>query len=205
MSKVKFSIHSPEGRKLMWFCGFALVFSATVLLFTFDVSFAGLIPSEAKLDDLRREEKKAIAAWRNIEAKQKEQFSVDERYQKLLDSAWVEARDGSPDVEIPKQINSIAKKYEIELSGVSAVRRNRINNELSALEMDVNTAAPLSALTGLWLDVRRQTPIRAWKRMDLRPETVQNSDRVFFSGTLRILFREVVADSGKSAGKGGAR
>ena len=58
MSKVKFSIHSPEGRKLMWFCGFALVFSATVLLFTFDVNFAGLIPSEAKLDDLRREEKR---------------------------------------------------------------------------------------------------------------------------------------------------
>lgn len=205
MSKAKFSIHSPEGRKLAWFCGFALVFSATVLFFTFDVNFAGLIPSQAKLDELRREEKKAIAAWKAVESKQQDQTAVDDRYRKLLESAWVEAKHGSPDVEIPKQINSIAKKYEIELSGVSAVRRNRINNELSALEIDVNTAAPLSALTGFWLDVRRQTPIRAWKRMDLRPETVQNSDRVFFSGTLRILFREAAADSEKNAGKGGAR
>lgn len=200
MSKKTFSIHSPEGRKLMLFCGFSLAFSATVLLLTFDVSLAGLIPSNAKLDELRREEKKALAAWKTAEARQHEQTAVEERYQKLLEAAWVEALDGSPDVEIPKQINSIAKKYELELSGVSAVRRSRINNELSTLEMDVNTAAPLASLTGFWLEVRRQKPMRAWKRMDLRPETVQNSDRVFFSGTLRLLLREpgVINEKGGS-------
>ncbi len=201
MSKAKFSIHSPEGRKLMFFCGFALLFSATVLLFTFDVNFAGLIPSQERLDSLRREEKKAIAAWKAVEVRQQEQAAIEERYRKLLESAWVESRDGSPDVEIPKQINSVAKKYELELSGVSAVRRTRINNELSALETDVNTAAPLAALTGFWQEIRRQSPERVWKRMDLRPETVQNSDRVFFSGTLRILLRE----PGDASGKAGAR
>lgn len=201
MSKAKFSIHSPEGRKLVLFCGFALVFSATVLLLSFDVNFAGLIPSQERLDDLRREEKKALAAWKAVEARQQEQLQTEELYKKLLESAWVEAKDGSPDVEIPKQINSLAKKYELELSGVSAVRRTRINNELSALEMDVNTAAPLAALTGFWRDVRVQKPERTWKRMDFRPETVQNSDRVFFSGTLRILLREPDV----TAGKGGVR
>lgn len=201
MSKAKFSIHSPEGRKLVWFCGFALAFSATVLLLTFDVNFAGLIPSQDRLDDLRREEKKALAAWKTVESRQHEQTAVEEQYRNLLESAWLESRDGSPDVEIPKQINSIAKKYELELSGVSAVRRTRINNELSALETDVNTAAPLAALTGFWQEIRRQKPERVWKRMDLRPETVQNSDRVFFSGTLRVLFRE----PGGSDGKGGVR
>ena len=197
MSKTKFSIHSPEGRKLVLFCGFALIFSATVLLFTFDVNFAGLIPSQERLDNLRREEKKAIAAWKTVEARQQEQTAIEAQYRNLLESAWLESKNGSPDVEIPKQINSIARKYELELSGVSAVRRTRINNELTALETDVNTAAPLSALTGFWQEVRQQSPERVWKRMDLRPETVQNSDRVFFSGTLRILLREPGAADGK--------
>ena len=78
MSKAKFSIHSPEGRKLMMFCGFALLFSATVLLFTFDVNFSGLIPSQERLDDLRREEKKAIAAWKTVESRQLEQTAVED-------------------------------------------------------------------------------------------------------------------------------
>lgn len=201
MSPKKFSIHSPEGRKLVFFCVFALLFSATVLFFTLDVDFAGLIPSQDKLDNLRREEKKAIAAWKQIEVKQRQQEDIEMRYQALLESAWRESANGSPDVEIPKLLNSIAKKHELELNGVSAVRRNRINNDLTGLEIDVNTAAPLAALTAFWEEIRAQKPPFAWKRMDLRPETVQNSDRVFFSGTLRMLLREDFAKNGKGAAK----
>ena len=201
MSPKKFSIHSPEGRKLVFFCVFALLFSATVLFFTLDVDFAGLIPSQDKLDNLRREEKKAIAAWKQIEVKQRQQEDIEMRYQALLESAWRESANGSPDVEIPKLLNSIAKKHELELNGVSAVRRNRINNDLTGLEIDVNTAAPLAALTAFWEEIWAQKPPFAWKRMDLRPETVQNSDRVFFSGTLRMLLREDFAKNGKGAAK----
>ena len=149
MSPKKFSIHSPEGRKLIFFCAFALLFSATVLLFTLDVDLAGLIPSQERLDNLRREEKKAIAAWKQIEVKQQQLEDVEKRYQALLDEAWREDANGSPDVEIPKLLNGIAKKYELELNGVSAVRRNRINNDLTSLEVDVNTAAPLASLTSV--------------------------------------------------------
>ena len=201
MSPKKFSIHSPEGRKLVFFCVFALLFSATVLIFTLDVDLAGLIPNQEQLDNLRREEKKAIAAWKQIEIKQQQLEDVEKRYQALMDSAWREDTNGSPDVEIPKLLNGIAKKHELELNGVSAVRRNRINNDLTSLEIDVNTAAPLAALTAFWQEIREQKPPFAWKRMDLRPETVQNSDRVFFSGTLRMLLRENSAKNGKGAAK----
>ena len=81
MSPKKFSIHSPEGRKLAFFCVFALLFSATVLFLTLDVDLAGLVPSQEKLDNLRREEKKAIAAWKQIEAKQHQLEDIEKRYQ----------------------------------------------------------------------------------------------------------------------------
>ena len=201
MSKQKFSIHSPEGRKLVIFCVFALLFSATVLTLTLDVDLSALIPSQEKLDNLRREEKQAIAAWKLVEAKQQAFDKVEKEYQSLLDSAWREDVNGSPDVEITKLLNGIAKKHNLELTGVSAVRRSRINNDLTGLETDVNTAATLAQLTAFWQEIRAQKPPFAWKRMDLRPETVQNSDRVIFSGTLRMLLRENAAKNGKGGVK----
>lgn len=201
MNGKRFSLHSPEGRRLVLFCGFALLFSATVLFLSLDVDLSGLIPNREQIDALRREEKKAIAAWKQIEARKQKFDDVEKRYRSLLETAWREDVNGSPDVEIPKLLNGIAKKHELELSGVSAVRRSRINGELTGLEIDVNTVAPLAPLTAFWQDVRTQKPPFAWKRMDLRPETVLNSDRVFFSGSLRILLLENPGRNGRGGTK----
>ncbi len=182
------SIRTPEGRKLLAFCAFALTFSCVVLMLTFDVNLDSVIPDENRMSQLRREEKKALTAWKQLEAKHQILLEQEKKYKELLNSGWTEEKNGSPEVEIPKILHSLARKNDLELSGVSAVRRTRINNDLTFLEIDANTVAPLSSLTGFWQDIQQQKPAMVWRKIDLRPETVQNSDRVIFNGTMRLLF-----------------
>ncbi len=171
------------------FCVGGLLFSLVVLLLSMDFSISSLIPNESVLDNLRREQKKAVAAWAVQEAREKEFNAMEKHYRTLIESAWLESRDGSPDVELPKRLNAAASKLELELQNVTAVRRTRLNDQLFLLEMDVNTYATMDLLTAFWNELRSMTPPFSWKRIDIRPEIVQNSDQVYFSGTLRVIGR----------------
>ncbi len=171
------------------FCVGGLLFSLMMLAFSMDFSISSLIPNESVLDNLRREQKKATAAWETQEAREREFNATEKRYHALIDTAWLESRDGSPDVELPKRINAAAMKLPLELQNVTAVRRTRLNDQLFLLEMDVNTYATMDLLTAFWNELRNMNPPFSWKRIDIRPEVVQNSDQIYFSGTLRVIGR----------------
>ena len=93
----------------------------------------------------------------------------------------------------------------MEQVNIGAARRSRLNNDLYFLEVEVNTAAPLELLTVFWRELGKVKPPLGWKRVDLRPEQSQNSERIFFSGTLRLLGRETVQEEAAKGEKQGAR
>lgn len=190
-------------RSKIVFCVFGLLFSAVVLLSSSGVSLPGLFPSAGALENARREQKKAIAAFEAAEAQQKEFNAVSEKYKALTGSCWVESRDGLPDIELRRKIESAARTAGFEQTNIGAARRSRLNNELYFLEVDVNTAAALESLAVFWRELGKITPPIGWKRVDLRPEPSQNSDRIAFSGTLRVLGREVADNSAAGAANGG--
>ncbi len=192
--------HEPAAasvRGKVVFCVVGLIFSLIMLTFTLDFSFSSLIPSEAALTQLRRDLKKAEAAWETQEAAGREYDDARKRYQSVVDAAWLESRDGSPDVELPKRINAAAMELQLELQNVSAVRRSRLNDQLSLLQLDINTYATVPTLTMFLTKLRGLTPPVSWEQISIRPEMVQNSDQVFFSGTLRAIGRS--EDGGESA------
>ena len=101
--------------------------------------------------------------------------------------------------ELRKKIEGAARKAGLDLTSIGAIRRSRINNDLSFLELDVNATSTLELLTAFWVELADVTPQLSWKRVDLRPELSQNSDRIFFNGTLRLIGRE--SDDGTAAGR----
>lgn len=200
----KKSLLSTTRSKII-FCIGGLLFSAMVLLVSADVSLAGLFPSENTLENARREQKKAAAAFEEAEAKQKEFAAVSAKFKELTGECWVESRDGLPDIELRRKIETAARTAELEQVNIGAARRSRLNNDLYFLEVEVNTAAPLDLLTVFWRELGKVKPPLGWKRVDLRPEQSQNSERIFFSGTLRLLGRETVQEEAAKGEKQGAR
>ncbi len=181
-----------------------LVFSALFLLLTTDIRLAGLFPSETTLDNARRECKQAEADLALAEQRLANFTDVEARFRKLRESSWVESRDGAPDVELRKRIEGAARKAGLDLTSIGAVRRSRINNDLSFLELEVNAASTLELLSAFWLELSGVTPRLSWKRVDLRPELAQNSDRIFFSGTLRLIGRETAGTETAAAPRNNA-
>lgn len=192
-------------RSKIVFCVGGLLFSAVVLLSSFGVSLPGLFPSDTTLENARREQKKAIAAFEEAEARQKEFNAVSEKFKALTGACWVESRDGLPDIELRRKIETAARTAGFEQINIGAARRSRLNNDLYFLEVDVNTAAALEPLAVFWRELGRATPPIGWKRVELRPEQSQSSDRIQFSGTLRVLGCETagpVAATGERQGNG---
>ncbi len=172
------------------FCVAGLLFSAVVLLISFDINPAGLFPRDTVLENARREQKKQLAILAEQEQKEQAYREAVARYQAMTAECWVEARDGVADVELRSRIDAVAQAAGLELNSIGTVRRSRINNELSFLEIDINTASTLEPLAAFWVRLEAMTPPVAWKKVEIRPELGQNSDRIFFSGTLRLLATE---------------
>lgn len=188
-------------RSKIVFCVGGLLFSAVVLLSSSGVSLPGLFPSASTLENARREQKKAIAAFEAAEAQQKEFDTVQKKFKELTGSCWVESRDGLPDIELRRKIETAARTAGFEQINIGAARRSRLNNDLYFLEVDVNTSAALESLAIFWRELGKVTPPLGWKRVDLRPEQSQSSDQIFFNGTLRVLGREAAENSAATAAK----
>lgn len=124
----KKSLLSTTRSKII-FCIGGLLFSAMVLLVSADVSLAGLFPSENTLENARREQKKAAAAFEEAEAKQKEFAAVSAKFKELTGECWVESRDGLPDIELRRKIETAARTAELEQVNIGAARRSRLNND----------------------------------------------------------------------------
>ena len=172
-----------------------LLFSVLFLTLTVDLNWNGLIPDGARLDELRREEKKQNAELQKMLIRDAAFRETETAYKQLRSGAWRESLHGSPDVEIPKLISAAARKAGLELSGTGAVKRNRLNGELFFLEVDVNAVSQLALLVAFWEGLRSTEVPSGWKRIELRPEMFQNSDRIVFNGTLRFLGCEETAET----------
>ncbi len=182
-------------RSKVIFCIFGVLFSLVVILLSTDIDLGGLFPSETTLENARRDQKKALAAFTEAEKKQKEYLSVSQEYKKLMDECWVESRDGLPDIELRKKIETAARTAGIEQVNISTARRNRINNDLYFLEVDVNTTAAIDLMITFWRELGKLRPPIGWKRFELRPEQNQNSDQLILSSTIRLLGKETVQEA----------
>ncbi len=182
-------------RSKILFCVGGLIFSGFWIMMNLDISFASLVPSERTLDTLRRQQKEERNKWNTMQQKLAELDRVEASYRELLENAWLEIRDGSADIEIPRRIREAAQLREVVLQNVNAVKRTRINNDLFVLEVDLRAIGTLPTLTAFWNDLAACKPAMNWRKIDLRADmSQQGGGTIYLNGTLRLIGREPTAE-----------
>ncbi len=164
-----------------------LVFCALFLLWQMGGSIGSIIPSKSRLEQLSDKQKKAAADMAVLEKKLKDVETAEKLYKANLAGFWKEDVNGNADVELRKKIEEAAQTAGLKLNSIGTVRRSRINNDLQFLEIDMGGVETLELLTNFFEEIYKVTPKLYWKRVDLRQESLQNSDRLFFTGTLRLI------------------
>lgn len=170
-----------------------LVFSIIFLLWQLGGNISSLIPSGSRLENLRTERRKATAELNELEKKMRDAEAEAKTYNANLGTFWNDTVNGYADVELRKKIEEAAQKAGLQLNSIGTVRRTRINNDLQFLEIDMSGVNTLEILTNFYEQIYLATPKLYWKRVDLRQENLQNSDQLFFNGTLRLIAIEPVA------------
>ncbi len=169
------------------FCVLGLLFSLFYLLWIFGGNIGSWIPSTQRLENVRAELKKANAAALEIDKKQKAINDAEKLYKTNLPNFWNEKKHGIASVELRKRIEQSAQRAGLKLGSVGAVRQNRINNDLHFLEIDMATVETLELLVLFFNEIYKENPKMYWKRADFRHEHLQNSERLAFSGTIRLI------------------
>lgn len=181
------------------FCLFGLVFSVLIVFWTSGVKIGNLFPSQSRIEEATKELKKANAAALETEQKLKVLIDNEKAYKELQGTFWDTEKDGDPDLELRKKLEEAAKKFNFKLSSVGSVRHNRINGELAFLEVDLAATETLETLTSFVNEIENTTPRMYWKKVDFNPESLQDSDRLVLTATLRLICREAAAGNNQKA------
>lgn len=172
------------------FCAGGLLFSFLYLYWQAGSNLGSLIPSQSRLDTIRGDLKKATVVADELMAKMNEVNTAEKLFNENMAGFWNPAVNGSPDVELRKKIEVASQSAGLKLNSIGTVRRSRINNDLTYLEIDMAGTETLEVLTLFFEEIYKIRPKLYWKRMDLRQEHLQNSERLIFSGTLRLIALE---------------
>ena len=187
-------------RSKVIFCVAGLTLSAFWLILNLDISFSTLIPSDSALESLRRQQKEEKKKWEAMQQQLARLDDTERDYRLLLESAWLELRDGSADVEIPRRIREAAQLREVTLQNVNAVKRTRVNNDLFLLEVDLRAVGTISTFTAFWGDLAALKPAMVWRRIEIRSMmSMQTEGDLYLNGTLRIIGREPTAEETAAA------
>lgn len=179
------------------FCIVGLLFSIFYLLWMFGGNIGSWIPSNKRLEDVRNELKKANITATEIGKNQKLMSDAEKTYKANLSSFWDEQKHGIASVELRKRIEQSAQRAGLKLASIGAVRQSRINTDLHFLEIDMATVETLELLTSFFSEIYKETPKMYWKRADFRHEHLQNSERLVFSGTIRLIGLEQNSEAKK--------
>jgi len=177
--------HSKKRQRIFIIAG--LSFAVLFLLWQLGGNVGSVIPSAARLEKLRTDRQKVAADVAELEKRMAEVEAAAKTYRENLGDFWNDAVNGYADVELRKKIEEAAQKAGIKLNSIGTVRRTRINNDLQFLEIDMSGVDTLEILTNFYEEIYNVSPKLYWKRVDLRQENLQNSDRLIFNGTLRLI------------------
>lgn len=181
------------------FCLFGILFSVLIVFWTSGVKIGNLFPSQSRIEEAAKELKKANAAALETEQKLKVLLDNEKAYKELQSTFWDVEKDGDPDLELRKKLEEAAKKFNFKLNSVGSVRHNRINSELAFLEVDLAATETLETLTSFANEIENTNPRMYWKKFDLNPENLQDSDRLVLAATIRLICREAAAGNSQKA------
>ncbi len=188
-SKLRFGSREyfQANRGKLAFCiggsGFALIF----LLIQFGGSLSALLPSESRMETMRRELKKLEQEEAGLNIQNAAANALRANAKKKFDEAWQAGKLGDPEVELRSLIEKTARAQSLKLNNISTVRKTKFNSDLSTLEVDVSVATDLDSLVKFLVAVDALEPKLYWRRFDFRPDNFSAANGISFNGTLRCL------------------
>lgn len=117
-------------------------------------------------DNLAKLEK----TYREVRGSNAGVLAKQERYRKLLASAYKEGDEDKVKTVLHNKITEAANKLEFKLSRISSVNINRLNSELYYAEVDVTAEGKLDEIVALINALEAIDPKPVWKQLELRPD-----------------------------------
>ena len=220
-AEIKAFFATPKG-KLTGAVG-ALLLCWAIILPTMFGDFFTSSDDPRQLRALENEIKKQRVLYEKQLEQKKQLDDLRSQYRAMLANAWVTERDGMVEIGLRQKVSDAAAKLEFKLHSLGAVRINRVNNDLSHGEIDVNGAETLDVVMKFISEISKLRPAVSWRRLDLRPDMrfrhmnsrsntasllnmaqqnlMPTSTRVSINGTLRVVITEQPVVQSKIAGK----
>ena len=220
---IKAFFATPKG-KLAGAIG-ALVLCWAIILPTMFGDFFVSTDDPQQLRVLENEIKRQRSLYEKQLEQKKQLDALRSQYQSMLANAWAIERDGMVEIGLRQKISDAASKLEFKLQSLGAVRINRINNDLSSGEIDINGSESLDVVMNFIYEISKVRPAVSWRRLDLRPDMRfrhtntksstsllnlaqqnlgQNLTRININGTLRVVITEHAVVQNKTAAKSAA-
>ena len=180
---------TPDAKKkkiMIIFCISGLVFSAFMLLMSFDFNTSELLPDETvllqqqeTLESLQREAAELTAQYAAIQARQ-------EAATTLMTSYWHPVRNGDYEVVIRERLESFAAEANIKNPNFGTPRTIKISDTVSAFETDVIFSAPLREGLAFVNAIDAMDVAVYWKRFEMSVDQRGGTNNILFTTTIRI-------------------
>ena len=167
------------------FCIGGLVFSLLFLAVQFGGSLGNLLPGNKSREVLERDLKKLQQEQIRIQGELDNIEVVRKTALSKFDGAWIQSKNGMPEVELRALIENAAKKLELRLNNISTVRRSNFNKELSLLELDVSVTTDIDTLMKFLLAIDQIRPQLYWRKFECRNSNMFGMQAIQFNGSLR--------------------
>ena len=188
---IKAFLKTPKGQLCVALSGLAV--SWIFLFFYFVGPIDSLNPSDRQIAAKEEELKKLRKENEALKQRDKE-FRTNEKVFERMQKEFWQPENGIVETDFRTLVQDAAKKAELSLNSLGAVKTSKINDNLFYAELDVQGNAPIEVIAAFLGRIQDIKPVLAWKRFDLRMDmrprrNAENisSNELSFSGTLRVI------------------
>ena len=146
-----------------------------------------ILPSEEKVKKEANELKKLQEELKNEIIESTRLIRRNSEFAARGRSYWLQERDGKPETEAPRRVESAGRLAEIKLSSIGSIRTSKITEGIISMEMSITAEASIEVLSRFLGEIYRLEPCMRWEKCSLAPDNIRTPKNVKLSGNLRFI------------------
>ena len=158
-----------------------------IVLFQNTSIFNVILPSEERVKKEAAELKKLQEELKNELIESTRLIRRNNEFTERGRSYWLQERDGKPETEAPRKVESAARLAEIKLSSIGSIRSAKISEGIISMEMSITAEASIEILSRFLGEIYRLEPCMRWEKCSLAPDNIRTPKNVKLSGNLRFI------------------
>ncbi len=110
-----------------------------------------------------------------------------EAYIKNNSIFWIPKRDGDPEANAQKIVETAASSAGVSLTNIGKVQSAKIVDGLNTLDISLQTTAPMENVMNFIEEIYKNKPRFYWVNISLAPDNVRTPQKVMLNGSLRFI------------------